>query len=174
FGVLAPGVFVRPAGAATQDALATILAERGLQQRVSVIRGREALGLVARSLAAYRRDCWNLGGVAAEYRRFRARFETVSGNFGRDGSVDPERSFVVRSLLIHAFRRVTLHDPQLPPALLPPRWPAAAAYTLCRDFYRLTQKSAEQHLLATLSTQGGSLPPAAAYFYRRFGGVNRA
>jgi phenylacetic acid degradation operon negative regulatory protein len=174
FGVLVPGVFLRPAGAPTQDSLASILAELGLQGRVSVIRGREALGLVARSLAAYRRDCWNLEGVAAEYRRFLARFVTVSGNFGRDGSIDPERCFVVRSLLIHAFRRVTLHDPQLPPALLPRRWPAAAAYTLCRDFYRLTQKSAEQHLLAMLSTQGGSLPPAAAYFYRRFGGLKRA
>lgn len=174
FGALAPGVFVRPAAPATQDALATLLAEQGLQRRVSVITGQEAPGLFARSLAAYRRDCWNLEGVAAEYRRFLARFETVSGSFGRDGCVDPERSFVVRSLLIHAFRRVTLHDPQLPPALLPPRWPAAAAYALCRDFYRLTQKSAEQHLVATLSTRGGSLPPAAAYFYRRFGGLHRA
>ena len=80
----------------------------------------------------------------------------------------------MRCLLIHAFRRVTLHDPQLPPALLPQRWPAAAAYALCRDFYRKTQKSAEQHLLSTLDTQGGSLPPAAAYFYDRFGGLKSA
>jgi len=174
FGVLAPGVLLRPAGAATQDALATVLGELGLRQRVSVITAREAPGLSARSLAAYRPDCWNLEGIAAEYRRFLARFETVSRHFGRDGSVDPERSFVVRSLLIHAFRRVTLHDPQLPPALLPPRWPATAAYALCRDFYRRTQKSAERHLVATLSTQGGSLPPAAAYFYRRFGGFKDA
>jgi phenylacetic acid degradation operon negative regulatory protein len=173
FGALAPGVFVRPAGAATAGAIAATLNALGLWQRVSVLTGQEVQGLSARSLAACRRDCWNLEGVAAEYRRFLARFATVSGNFGRDGRVDPERCFVVRSLLIHAFRRVTLHDPQLPSALLPSRWPAAAAYTLCRDFYRLTQKSAEQHLLATLSTQGGPLPPAAAYFYRRFGGLNR-
>lgn len=174
FGGLAPGVFVRPAAAATPSAVAAVLDELGLAERVSVVSGRDAPGTLARSLQAYRRNCWDLTGIAAEYRRFVARFETVSGNFGRDGSVDPERSFVVRSLLIHAFRRVTLHDPQLPPALLPPRWPAAAAYALCRDFYCLTQKSAEQHLQATLTTQGGTLPPAAAYFYARFGGLKSA
>jgi phenylacetic acid degradation operon negative regulatory protein len=108
FGVLAPGVFLRPAGAATQDAVGTILTQLRLQRRVAVVTGQEAPRLAARSLAAYRGDCWNLEGVAAEYRRFLARFATVSGSFGRDGSVDPERCFVVRSLLIHAFRRVTL------------------------------------------------------------------
>ena len=172
FGVLAPGVYVRPAGGATPGTLADLLGGLQLQHRVSVLCGRDARGLATRSLQAYRRDCWNLAGIAAEYRRFLARYGTVMHHFGRGGRVDPERCFVVRSLLIHAFRRVTLHDPQLPPALLPPRWPAAAAYALCGDFYRLTQSRAEQHLLATLATPGGSLPPAAPYFYGRFGGLH--
>ena len=67
---------------------------------------------------------------------------------------DPAQCFVVRTLLIHAYRRVLLRDPQLPPALLPLDWPGAAAYALCRDFYRLTHRCAEQHLLATLARQG--------------------
>jgi len=171
FGALSPGVFVRPAGAMAPGALADVLSELKLQQRVAVLSGRDAPGLGARSLQAYRRECWNLAGIAAEYRRFLDRFDAVIGHFRRDGGVDPERCFVVRSLLIHAFRRVTLHDPQLPAQLLPPRWPAAAAYALCRDFYRLTQHRAEQHLLSTLATRGGKLPPAAPYFYARFGGI---
>jgi phenylacetic acid degradation operon negative regulatory protein len=68
---------------------------------------------------------------------------------------------------------VTLHDPQLPSALLPADWPAAAAYSLCRDFYILAQEHAERHLETTLETEQGPLPPAAAYFYRRFGGLPR-
>jgi phenylacetic acid degradation operon negative regulatory protein len=171
FGALAPGVFVRPAGAMAPGALAEIIAGLELQQRVAVLSGRDAPGLGTRSLQAYRRECWNLSGIAAEYRRFVGRFDAVIGHFRRDGEVDPERCFVVRSLLIHAFRRVTLHDPQLPPELLPSGWPAAAAYALCRDFYRLTQRRAEQHLFSTLATRGGKLPPAAPYFYARFGGL---
>jgi len=84
---------------------------------------------------------------------------------------DPEQCFVVRTLLIHAYRRVLLRDPQLPAALLPLDWPGAAAYALCRDFYRLTHRSAERHLTATLQGERGTLPPATAAFYRRFGGL---
>ncbi len=174
FGVLTPGVFVRPAGGASPGALAALLRGLALQERVCVLSGREVPELGARALQAYQRDCWNLAGIASEYRRFLARLDAVIRHFRQPGSIDPERCFVVRSLLIHAFRRVTLHDPQLPSALLPPRWPAAAAYARCGDFYRLTQGAAEQHLVTTLATPGASLPPAAPYFYGRFGGLRPA
>lgn len=170
FAAITAGVFVRPARDASAATLAEIVSALQLEHRLAVFRGREAPGLGSRPLSAYGRDGWNLAAVAAEYRRFLGRFETVIRDF-RAAPVDPERCFVVRSLLIHAFRRVTLHDPQLPAELLPARWPAAAAYALCRDFYRLTQRKAEQHLRATLATHGGALPPAAPYFYRRFGGL---
>ena len=77
----------------------------------------------------------------------------------------------MRTLLIHAYRRVLLRDPQLPAALLPLDWPGAAAYALCRDFYRLTHRAAERHLVATLEGPRGALPRANAAFYRRFGGL---
>ena len=67
---------------------------------------------------------------------------------------------------------VLLRDPQLPPALLPLDWPGAAAFALCRDFYRVTHKRAEMHLTATLSPDGDPLPPANPEFYRRFGGLD--
>lgn len=171
FAAVAPGVLVRASPHGAPGALADILGALEVQHRVAVLRGRDAPGLNARSLKASVRECWDLPAVAAEYRAFVARFDTVSRSFGNGGSIDAERCFVVRSLLIHAFRRVTLHDPQLPRVLLPPHWPAATAYALCRDFYRLTQRRAEQHLVATLANDGGALPPAAPYFYRRFGGL---
>jgi phenylacetic acid degradation operon negative regulatory protein len=77
----------------------------------------------------------------------------------------------VRTLLIHEYRRVLLRDPQLPAALLPLDWPGAAAYALCRDFYRLTYRVAERHLVASLADRSGTLPPALPWFYRRFGGL---
>ena len=77
----------------------------------------------------------------------------------------------MRTLLIHAYRRVLLRDPLLPAALLPLDWPGAAAYALCRDFYRLTHRSAEAHLAATLADEGAPWPSANAAFYARFGGL---
>jgi phenylacetic acid degradation operon negative regulatory protein len=174
FGALTPGVFVRPAGGASSGALAELLRGLALQDRISVLSGRDVPELGTRPLQAYQRDCWNLAGIASEYRRFLARLDAVMRHFRHPDRIEPELSFVVRSLLIHAFRRVTLHDPQLPPALLPAGWPAAAAYARCGDFYRLTQGAAEQHLVTLLATPGGPLPPAAPYFYGRFGGLRPA
>ena len=77
-----------------------------------------------------------------DYRQFLQRFGAVIERFRADARVhDPAQCFVVRTLLIHAYRRVLLRDPLLPAALLPLDWPGAAAYALCRDFYRLTHRS---------------------------------
>jgi phenylacetic acid degradation operon negative regulatory protein len=66
---------------------------------------------------------------------------------------------------------VLLLDPTLPDAVLPPDWPGAAARLLCRTLYRATQAAAEQHVMATLETADGPLPPAAPVFLERFGGL---
>jgi len=170
FGMLAPGLFVRPARGDSDASLRDITRSLGI--------GRGVAALVARGaddpawMRGWLRECWNLDGLAAEYRAFMRRFEPVIAEFsGRNA--DAQQSFIVRTLLIHAFRRVILHDPQLPVDLLPPRWPGSAAYALCCNFYRLTHKRAEAHLAATLTSERGALPPAAAYFHRRFGGLER-
>ena len=77
----------------------------------------------------------------------------------------------MRTLLIHAYRRALLRDPLLPAALLPLDWPGAAAHALCRDFYRLTHRSAEAHLAAAYAADGEALPAANAAFHARFGGL---
>src|SRR4029453_8156373 len=107
----------------------------------------------------------------ADYRKLIARFGTVIDRFrATPQSLDPEQCVVVRTLLIHAYRRVLLRDPQLPASLLPADWPGNAAYSLTRDFYRLTHAVAERHLAATFAHDGDALPPADEAFYARFGG----
>ncbi len=122
--------------------------------------GRAALPLSSRV-----RQGWDLASLDADYRRFIRRFRSVVELLHAKAAPDPGQCFVVRTLLIHEFRRVTLHDPQLPAQMLPASWHAHDAYALCRDFYRLNYRWAEQHLAATLEVDGGPLPPAAPYFY---------
>jgi len=167
FGALGPWLFVRPSGTAVAALTDTIRALH-TERQIAVLAARDVAG--AQPLGAFARECWNLQSVAAEYRRFIARFGRVIRAFD-DGTGHPQQCFVVRTLLIHEFRRVSLHDPRLPPELLPADWPGPAAYGLCRDFYRRTHQCAEQHLAATLETGRGALPPAAPYFYERFGGL---
>jgi phenylacetic acid degradation operon negative regulatory protein len=169
FGALGPWLFVRPSGTSGSEALIDTLQALRTEGRIAVLAARDVAG--AQPLGVFARECWNLQSVAAEYRRFIARFGRVIRTFDDGAGHHPQQCFVVRTLLIHEFRRVSLHDPRLPAALLPADWPGPAAYLLCRNFYRRTHQRAEQHLAGTLETGRGSLPPAAPYFYERFGGL---
>ena len=171
FGSLAPGLFIRPEHPDRRVAALSGLRALGAARRTTMLSATDDGYPGARPLKTWVSTCWDLDAVAAEYAAFIARFSSVIEAFWQSRPLDPEQCFVVRTLLIHDFRRVTLHDPQLPAALLPARWPAPAAYALCRDFYRLTHKHAERHLATTIAREHGALPPAAAYFYRRFGGL---
>jgi len=170
FGAIQPGMLARPAHSDHAPDLAELLAALDVDRRVVVLRAHDAPGLEARSLREYAHGGWDLARVANEYRDFLARFEVVAKHFHAARTIDAEPAFVVRTLLIHAFRRMTLHDPQLPNEIAPRDWPAARAYALCRDLYRRLQGPAEAHLAAAFESSNGALPPAAPYFYRRFGG----
>jgi phenylacetic acid degradation operon negative regulatory protein len=174
FGTLAPGVYGRPAHGAS--AVARIASALDLADRIAVLQARDDDARSGAPLASRAAAAWDLATVADGYRRFLARFGGVVSAFRARpaGVIDADQCFVVRTLLIHAFRRVLLRDPQLPAALLPPDWPGTAAYSLTRDFYRLTHRLAERHLAATLVGPGEALPPADAAFYARFGGLPRA
>jgi phenylacetic acid degradation operon negative regulatory protein len=171
FGALGNGVLARPApDPSTMPRIANAL---GVEGRLVIARAQDDAALGGTSLAQAAPRAWDLALVAADYRRFLRRFGAVIDRFRNPGenAYDPEQCFIVRTLLIHAFRRVLLRDPRLPASLLALDWPGAAAYALCRDFYRLTHRAAERHLMAMLEGPHGRLPPANAAFYRRFGGL---
>jgi phenylacetic acid degradation operon negative regulatory protein len=170
FGALGSGLFARPLAGRSPTDLESLLAALGLARKLVVLQGRDVPQTSAQ-LRSWVLNCWDLRGIAAEYRAFLARFRGVIEEFPSPTAADPQQAFVVRTLLIHAFRRVTLHDPGLPRQLWPPRWPSLQAYALCRDFYRRTQPAAEHYLSATLQVQNERLPRAAPYFYQRFGGL---
>ncbi len=168
FGRLAAGVLAHPT--IDPEAVDAILAEHRAESHVLVMQATHEQGA---ALAEAIRSAWDLARLERDYRAFLERFSPVLAALGDHPpeDLDPEQCFMVRTLLIHEYRRVILRDPLLPDALLPPEWPGSAARKLCRDLYRLTQRLTEQHLMATLQTPDGPLPQAAAYFYARFGGL---
>ena len=170
FGTLAPSVLAHPAGNEEEVRQTLDLARpdrsrgRHARRNARPDRSRARLDLV--------RGCWDLDTLAADYGAFLERFRPVwraTQTAGDD--LTPDQAFLIRTLLIHDYRRVLLRDPTLPDAVLPPDWPGAAARLLCRTLYRATQAAAEQHVMATLETADGPLPPAAPVFLERFGGL---
>lgn len=169
FGALAPGVLAHPNLAAAD--VADMLRDLGVQERVVLLRATSIAAPTEQPLQALVHQCWDLDKLGWAYKRFLERFRPVGRALQAADTLDPERCFQVRTLLIHEYRRVLLRDPHLPDELLPPDWPGVAARQLCRTLYRQVQAAAEDYLLTHLETASGPLPAAAAYYYARFGGL---
>lgn len=76
-----------------------------------------AMGLVRRA--------WDLAEIGRAYERFiAAQRPLLAGVTVRSGN---KEAYAARFRLVHAWRTFLFHDPQLPPALLPERWPGTSA-----------------------------------------------
>ena len=171
YSVIAPGIAGHPAGDA--EALEALLSRLGLLQKVYVVHASEVPGLRARPLGELVGDGWDLSDVAAGYEKFVAAFSALPALLADAGAIAPEQAFVLRTLLIHAYRRVQLHDPMLPVELLPQPWPGVEAYTVARALYLATYKAAEDHIMTTLRREDADAKLAEESFYQRFGGLPR-
>jgi phenylacetic acid degradation operon negative regulatory protein len=114
---------------------------------------------------------WDLAELARSYQRFVASFEPVRTLLNGRTEPTPETAFVIRTLLIHQYRKIHLRDPLLPHSLLPADWIGARAYDLCRDLYRRVFASAEEHITATAETLDNKLSAPVRDTYKRFGGL---
>ena len=112
---------------------------------------------------------WDLKALAQRYRVFVSRFERVLGALSEPPG--HETGFVLRTLLIHEYRRLHLRDPLLPERLLPPEWPGTRAALLCRALYAAVFAASETHLSRVGAQLAGALPPADAAVLERFGGI---
>ncbi|MEE6259446.1 PaaX family transcriptional regulator [Plantactinospora sonchi] len=71
------------------------------------------------------RRAWNLDEIANAYQQFVARQRPLLAAVTvRSGD---QEAYAARFRLVHAWRTFLFRDPQLPPALLPERWPGTSA-----------------------------------------------
>jgi phenylacetic acid degradation operon negative regulatory protein len=166
FGQTGPGVFAHPNSnlAQVREWLRGVdLGGEGL-----VLRSSSEDVAVDRALVA---AGWDLGELARRYRKFVDAFAGVRATLESEAKVSPQAAFIIRTLLIHDYRKIHLRDPLLPPALLPADWVGSTAYELCSSLYSKVFPEAEEFLTMTASTLQEPLPAAASATYQRFGGI---
>lgn len=167
FGQVSPGVLAHPV-ISCGEARERLQAFDGAAAEVMVLEARTGEPQADRRVA----DAgWDLADLAQRYGRFVREFTPVQAALAAAAVPAPQQAFVIRTLLIHRYRRIHLRDPLLPASLLPRQWVGIAAYELCRALYAQVFAPAEQHLTAAAETMGGALPPPAAEAFTRFGGV---
>lgn len=128
FASLGPGLYVHP-----RDRAARVLRAveaMGLADHVQSFRGRrdgpEPDDQFARRL-------WDLTRIAERYRRFVQRFQPVAE--GSSTSLSPLDAFSLRFALVIGYLEVAWDDPELPPEVLPDKWPGGRARRLARRLY---------------------------------------
>ena len=114
---------------------------------------------------------WDLEDLALRYQRFVKRFERVLATLMDHRGLDDQACFIVRTLMIHEYRRLHLRDPLLPPRLLRANWPGARAAVLCRDIYSRVFTPSEAYLSRVAAQLDGPLPEPDASVMQRFGGI---
>ena len=166
FGQLSPGVFAHP----NWDVAEARAALRGLDGATEglLLKSTSEGSATDRSLVA---TGWDLGDLTRRYARFVDTFTPVADSIG--SAPTDEAAFVVRTLLIHEYRKIHLRDPLLPPALLPEHWVGSTAYDLSRRLYSTVFPAAERYLSNTASTNTEPLPAADGSAYARFGGLTQ-
>lgn len=142
FGAIAPGVFALPRNQAARAR--KVLDKLGTREAALILDTTDMGTAGESSLAGLVPQCWNLDEVAQQYRNFSATFTPLLQAAGPH--TPPAQAFALRALTIHEWRRIVLHDPQLPPQMLPPDWPGLAARELCGKLYWSVFAQAEQHL----------------------------
>ncbi len=161
FGQLAPGVFAHPSP--DHQALIDVVEELDVARQVLIMDARIAQ---SESVPEIARSRWRLPELGKRYRRFVDDFEGVARAMPEH--TDPQLCFVIRTLMIHEYRRILLTDPDLPDALLPRDWPGRAAAELAKRLYFAVAEGSTQFVLGALENATGRLPKPAAQYRARF------
>jgi len=167
FGQLNGGVYLHP-GAELAEALRALESEDfpKLGGKLAAFHGAPD-GALAPAQALIER-AWNLGELSAAYACFVRRFEPLRA---AARAAAPPEAFLLRTVLIHEYRRLLLRDPELPPRLLPGDWRGERAHALAAELYRALAPASEAHLREHLRTADGAHPRLEAAFRKRFGGI---
>ncbi|HTD29931.1 MAG TPA: phenylacetic acid degradation operon negative regulatory protein PaaX [Steroidobacteraceae bacterium] len=168
FGQLSAAVFAHP-GTTPGEARRWLLKMPGAADALLL----HAQGVDAASERRLAAQGWDLAQLGRRYQRFLERFQPLLPILQR-GGISAERAFLVRTLLIHEYRKIHLQDPLLPLKLLPADWVGRRAYELTRGLYAAVVAAAELHLSESARRLEGPLPPAAQALQRRFARPQRA
>jgi phenylacetic acid degradation operon negative regulatory protein len=169
FGQIEPALLAHP-NLSLEEARRQLAGLR-IDGEATLMRARSESPEADRKLAA---TGWDLDELGRSYGRFVTGFEPVRDVLAARPDLLPEVAFVIRTLLVHEYRKIHLRDPLLPRALLPAEWIGDSAYELCRELYRSVFAAAEAHLSSTAGTLDGGLRTLEGAALRRFGGLRSA
>jgi len=166
FAAIAPTLFAHPGKKI--EALNELLQRTRTSKIVTILSATDDGLTNALPLSTQASTAWPLKEARLSYKKFLSRFENLQELLAAQKNTQPEQAFVLRTLLIHDYRRALLTDPNLPNELLGAEWPGDAAYTLSQAIYKKIEKAADKQVATILSLEHQDVPPIDKRFTQRF------
>jgi phenylacetic acid degradation operon negative regulatory protein len=139
FGSVHDGTWISPHD--REEEVAELLAEVGVEDYADVLLGRPAKSVRIDTLIA---RAWDLDDLAQRYEGFVNAFKPY-GSRTRLRSLDDREAFLVRTMVVHSFRRFPFLDPDLPDELMPRPTPRREAAGLFHAIYDALAEPAQRH-----------------------------
>lgn len=169
FGDLGTGIYAHPN--CTANSATRILEDLQLQQHVAILNASELPATSDTPIHILVQKGWDLEEIESGYTEFINHFAPIGEKLKTGCQLNDKICFILRSLLVHDYRRALLRDPMLPEQLLPAIWNGNRARDLFREIYLDIWQGAEKFLMQKLETDTGTPPEASREFRSRFGGL---
>jgi len=169
YGAIAPGMLAHPSG--RRQSLDETLQEMAITDKVVVLKAETKDLASSVCLKQLAHTSWKLDEIGTRYEQFLEKFRPVCSAIKKTKQPGLKECFLIRTLLIHEYRRILLSDADLPSQLLPVNWPGKTALELTANLYKAVHQGAIGYIKTHMETVDGQLPDAGKNYYSRFGGL---
>lgn len=170
YNSLVSGMLAHPS--ADRASLNETLAEMELTDKVLVFTASTPEVQSQATLKKLVKEKWNLRELQGLYNDYLSFYRPLVKDFARR-LPPPEESFILRTLLIHDYRRILLRDPDFPDEMLPTGWVGFEAHELLARAYDKLAANSIEYIEQCLENAQGPMPAAGARFYRRYDGIRQ-
>jgi phenylacetic acid degradation operon negative regulatory protein len=171
FNRLSAGVYAHPT--ANIDEVKDIVKEMKLGNYVATMQARSTDDQPAQASSNLVKYCFNFDTIKVEYQSFIEYFEDFlnEADSASNEDKDPELCFLLRTILIHKFRHLLLHEPELPRELVPDDCLSHPTRDITERLYKLITENAESHFAGIAEGLNGGLSELSDEYFTRFGGL---
>jgi len=171
FSRLSADVFAHPC--ICQTSLEETLKELQLTDAVVVFSCKTIDKASANVLKTLVQKRWDLNELAEQYQQFLTSYQILTGKIHDQAQrplhhINDQQSFLLRTLLIHQYRRILLKDHELPEQMLPEQWQGFAAHQLVNRLYNELAQPSLNYIRQVLKNSSGALPKERASYWQRF------
>jgi len=169
FNRLSNGVFAHPT--ASLDEIQKIISEMELDDSVVIMQATSKGSNPQNSSANLIKYCFNNDAMKHEYLEFIDLFRPILPAANSADDKDEALCFLLRTLLIHKYRRVLLGESELPHELVPKDCLSHQAREVTEQLYKTICAPAETYFMRIGESENGALPTVDKEYFTRFGGL---